>query len=162
MSSTEGEVLPTEESARSFALVRRWTMRSATKLSLGSVAPDGSVTEEVEAEVASRPALVALKAVSIPRRKEGSYPEKVGSDIQDLYRLVEGLDLDVLLAELDTLETEARQWIAGVLTTTFSDKELRYAAMRMHRFAANVDSEGIAEGDLALLAELGAALADKP
>jgi len=42
--------------------------------------------------VATVASLIALKAVAIPRRSASNNPQKVGSDIHDLVRLVQGCD----------------------------------------------------------------------
>ncbi|MCL5445533.1 MAG: hypothetical protein M1121_05700, partial [Actinobacteria bacterium] len=112
MPSTEGEALPAAADDRMFALVRRWTMQTASVLELFVVDKTGRVVVTTELSVASRAALVALKAVSIPRRRKGSYPEKIGSDIQDLFRLVDGVPVDALVSEFASLDRESRELLA--------------------------------------------------
>jgi hypothetical protein len=112
MPSTEGEELPRGPDDRCFALVRRWAMRTATAVSLGVFDDAGEVIERTELQVASTAALVALKAVAIPRRRDGNYPEKIGSDIQDLFRLVDGSDLEGIVSDFDELDAEARDRLA--------------------------------------------------
>jgi hypothetical protein len=159
MESTAGDDLPPGVEDRVFALVRRWTMQTATALTLGVVVGDGTVLAETTLAVASKAALVALKTVSIPRRASGSYPAKVGSDIQDLYRLVQGQNLDALVEDFASLEAEALDWIAQTLVKTFSPHgDLRYAGIRLRRFANNVDAQAITDTDLTIIGELGAAL----
>lgn len=161
MDSTERHDLPANGSDRAFALVRRWTMRTAATVDLRVVDASGHIVQSVEVQVASRPALVALKIVSIPRRREGGYPLKEGSDIQDLFRLVEGQDFDALADAFTTLDQEARLWVADRLSRTFSagSSDLRYALVRLRRYSDNVDSRSIEEEDLALLGRLGLVLA---
>ena len=108
MPSTEGDELPLAEEERVFAFVRRWTMRTASRVSLGVVDETGQIVATTDLLVASRAALITLKAVSIPRRRQGSYPENIGSDIQDLFRLVDGQDLETLAGDFDSLDEEAR------------------------------------------------------
>lgn len=159
MPSTDGEDLPAAADDRVFALVRRWTMQTASPLSLGVVDETGRVVIKTELSVASRAALVALKAVSIPRRREGSYPEKIGSDIQDLFRLVDAAPVDELASEFASLDHESRDWLAAVLTKNFShDHDVRYNVARLRRYAGNVDAQVISEDDLILIAEFGAVL----
>lgn len=162
MESTEGAALPAEPGERAFALARRWAMQTASAVSLGVVDANGAITAEADLAVASVPALIALKTVAIPRRRAGSYPEKIGSDIQDLYRLVERAPFGELVVAFSTLEAEARAWVATSLARGFREgsADLRYAAMRMRRFSDNVDSRAIEEDDLALLGELGGALGE--
>ncbi len=160
MESTEGAALPAEPGERAFALARRWTMRTASAVELRVADANGAITAEAGLAVASVPALIALKTVAIPRRRDGRYPEKIGSDIQDLYRLVGSAPFHELIAAFGTLEGEARVWVAASLRRGFEEgsADLRYAAMRMRRFSDNVDSRAIEEDDLALLGEFGDAL----
>lgn len=94
MKSTEGQVLPLADEDRAFALVRHWAIRSASEVEVASVLPDGAVDERARVRVASRAALLALKTVSIARRGRGHYPQKVSSDIQDLYRQITSQGLE--------------------------------------------------------------------
>ncbi len=160
MESTEGTELPPGESDRVFAVARRWTMRTASSLRLGVVDASNEVVAKVDLAVASPAALVALKAVSIPRRAAGSYPHKVGSDIQDLLSLLNGQDLDALIDEFSSLDKEATRWIADTLTKGFSrgTSDLRYSFARLRRLAANTDARSITEDDLVLIGEFGLAL----
>jgi hypothetical protein len=159
MPSTDGDELPLSEEERVFALVRRWTMRTASRLSLGVVDETGRIVATTDLFVASRAALITLKAVSIPRRRQGSYPEKIGSDIQDLFRLVDGQDLEALAGDFDSLDEEAHGWVATMLTKNFSrDGDLRYNLARLRRYAGNLDAQSITEDDMAVVSELGSTL----
>jgi hypothetical protein len=142
MESTEGQALPPGDEDRAFALVRRWAMRSASEVEVGSVRRDGEVTARSRIQVASRAALIALKTVSIPRRSRGHYPQKVGSDIQDLYRLVASQGVDEILAPFRELDPGVRAWVANALVHTFSagTADLRYSAARLRRYASNADT----------------------
>lgn len=161
MESTEGSQLPMEEGDRAFALARRWTMGTATEMSLQAVDSNHRVIAETELLVAARPALIALKAVSIPRRVHGSYPEKIGSDIQDLYRLVASATFDELVAAFRSADSEVVEWVSSMLARTFASgtANLRYSLARLRRFTDNPDGRMVEEDDLALLGELGRALA---
>lgn len=81
MESTEGAALPPEPGERAFALARRWAMRTASAVSLGVVDANGAITAEADLAVASVPALIALKTVSIPRALAGEQVE--GSAVPD-------------------------------------------------------------------------------
>ena len=159
MESTEGQDLPSGSQDRAFALVRRWTMQTATQMTIGVVDGAGAVFTSTTPAVASRAALIALKALSIPRRRRGSYPEKIGSDIQDLYRLVDGQNLGALAGDFASLEDEARKWVGSALVNSFSEAgDVRYAGLRLRRYALNVDAQTITDADLTIVAELGSAL----
>jgi hypothetical protein len=160
MESTEGQVLPLGDEDRAFALVRRWAMCSASEVEVGSVHPDGVVTARSSIQVASRAALIALKTVSIPRRGRGHYPHKVGSDIQDLYRLVASQGIDEIRASFRELDPAARAFVASSLVHTFTARtaDLRYSVARLRRYASNADAMEIGEDDLALLGMLGRAI----
>ncbi len=160
MESTDGVDLPAHPSDRAFALARRWTMATASAVELSAV--DGQRTvAKVSLRVASLPALpalVALKTVSLPRRRSGNYPHKVGSDMQDLYRLVEGRYFDEALEGLLGAPDELRRWVGGELSATFNGSNRRYSAARLRRFADNMESRSISEDDLSALGDLGDAL----
>lgn len=163
MDSTERAPLPSGPEERTFSLVRRWTMRTATVVDLGAVAPApaGFVTARARLHVATRGALIAMKVVSIPRRSSGHYPAKIGSDMQDLFRLVEGENLEELAQEVRTLgDQDALKWLASTLIQRFSagTPDLRYAVARLRQYVHNIDAERIGEAELGLLGLLGEAL----
>ena len=157
MDSTDGHELPLAERDRVFALARRFAMRSALTVTIGTVDDEGCITERVDVEVASRPALVILKTLSFPERIDGNYRYKVGSDVQDLYRLVEREDIDVLAAAIAECGPELATFIAGELRHYFAagTSDLRYTHTRMRSFARNADSLAITEDALSILGVLG-------
>jgi hypothetical protein len=161
MASTEGAELPIRDADRAFALARRFAMRTASPVRICAVSPStGLIVESVTIEVASRAALIALKTISFPERKDGSYPEKVGSDIQDLYRLVAGQNLDSLVELISEGGQELSTFVGGTLSKNFTlgSSDLRYGVARLRRLARNIDASTIGEQELSLLGELGAAL----
>lgn len=161
MASTEGTELPIRDADRAFALARRFAMRTASLVRICAVSPPtGLIDESVTIEVASRAALITLKTLSFPERKDGHYPEKIGSDIQDLYRLIVGQNLDSLAELISEGGHDLSTFVGGILSKNFTSgsSDLRYGFARLQRLARNVDASSIAEEDLALLGELGAAL----
>jgi len=140
-----------------FALARRFAMRSASAMMIGSVDKQGHNTDLVAVDVASRAALVILKTISFPERIGGSYRYKVGSDVQDLLRLVEHENLDVLAAAIVESGQELAKFIADELRHYFTvgTSDLRYTFTRMRSFARNVDSLAISEYALSVLGVLG-------
>ena len=131
-------------------------MSTATEVELGAVAPDSSIVARATLRMATPAALVALKVISIPRRADGNYPEKVGSDTQDLCRLVEFYGQDRLVEELANLSVECRTWLAEVRMHRFSpDRDLNYSMLRVRRYSSNVDADAIAEDNLAALGLFG-------
>jgi hypothetical protein len=157
MDSTDAKELPPGERERAFALARRFGMRSATPLDIGVVDPDGRITDRVTVRVASRAALVVLKTLSFPERIDRSYRHKAGSDVQDLYRLVERTDLDELAESVEASGPELTAFVGVELRHYFTPNtaDLRYAHVRMRSFARNADSEGISEAALSTLGALG-------
>lgn len=161
MASTEGTELPTRDADRAFALARRFAMNTASRVRICAVSPStGRIEESVTIEVASRAALIALKTLSFPERKDGRYPQKIGSDIQDLYRLTVGQNLDSLVELISQGGPELSKFVGGILSKNFTlgSSDLRYGFARLQRLARNFDASSIAEEDLSLLGELGAAL----
>jgi hypothetical protein len=157
MDSTDSKELPPGERDRAFALARRFAMRSASPVTIGSVDTAGRITNRATVRIASRAGLVVLKTLSFPERADGSYRQKAGSDIQDLYRLVERTDLDELVDEVAGGGLELAAFVGAELRHYFTADtvDLRYAHVRMRTLARNVDSGGISEAMLSTLGIIG-------
>jgi len=155
MADTEGLPLPTELGERVFALARRAILPGARPTEL--VVVDGRTTvARATVPVASTAGLVLLKTVAVPRRSASNNPHKVGSDIHDLARLVDGQDLVALATEIRATGDEVSTWIGSTLVKWFSpDQDLRYTYARLRRLSRSADTDGLAEDDLAVVALLG-------
>lgn len=155
MADTEGLPLPIEIGERIFALARRAVLPRAQLTEL--VVVDGRTTiARATVPVASSAGLVLLKTVAIPRRSAGNNPHKVGSDIHDLIRLVDGQDLVALATEIRATGDELSNWIGSTLVKWFSpDHDLRYTYARLRRLSRSSDTDGLTEADLAVAALLG-------
>lgn len=157
MASTEGDPLPDTTEERAFALARRWAMATATSATLGVLTAEGSATFECELKIATPAALVAMKTVSAPRRTRSNHREKLGSDIHDLYRLVEGHSPDRVLHELAGAHPDLIRWVGETLQRMFI-KDLRLNNAIFHRLDRTPDADAITEAALSVLGDLGAAL----
>lgn len=122
MADTEGLPLPTELGERVFALARRAILPGARPTEL-VVVDSGAVVARATVPVASTAGLVMLKTVAIPRRSASNNPHKVGSDIHDLARLVDGQDLVALAAEIRSTGDELSSWIGSTLVKWFSPEQ---------------------------------------
>ena len=110
--------------------------------------------------MASVGALIALKAVAIPRRSASNNPQKVGSDVHDLVRLVQGCDFEAVIDAISTAGSDLQAWVSATLVKWFSpDHDLRYTFARMTRLAGAADATALVEADLTIVADLGRALA---
>lgn len=85
------EPLPPDAERRAFALARGLALITATKHTVSVRDRTSEATAEATLPIATIPALVALKTVSMIRRPHSHHPEKVGSDIHDLVRLVDAV-----------------------------------------------------------------------
>jgi len=160
MDDTAGQPLPAEPSDRAFALARRQAIEAREPLEI-VVVEAGKGTAEATAPVASVPSLIALKSVSMPRRSASNHPEKVGSDIHDLVRLVEGRDLDELAQALAGLNEQLVRWVGTTLLPWFStDADQRYTLARLRRLSGGTDVRSIDEGALDVVALLGRLVLD--
>jgi hypothetical protein len=160
MDDTAGHPLPAEPSDRAFALARRYAMQTREPLEI-VVVEAGTVAAEASSPVASAASLIVLKSVSMPRRSASNHPEKVGSDVHDLVRLVEGRDLDDLAQALAGGESELAQWVGTTLVQWFSaDADQRYTLARLRRLSGGIDVRAIDEGTLDVVAMLGHAVLD--
>ena len=160
MADTTGVALVGEPSDRAFALARRLALVTAEPTEL--VVIEGTQTvAAATAPVATSAALVALKAVAMPRRASSASPAKVGSDIHDLVRLVQHSDIGTVADEIAAHSEELRKWVAATLLKWFSPgQDLRYTHARLRRLTPSPDAEILTEDDLALVARFGDALLD--
>ena len=101
--------LPTEPGERAFALARRMALATSESTEL-VVVEDEAVVARTSAPIATSSSLIALKAVAMPHRSQSSHPAKVGSDIHDLIRLVQGCDFDETVASITGASAELRNW----------------------------------------------------
>lgn len=117
--------LPIEASERAFAHARRMALTTSEWTRL-QVVQDGEVVVEASAPIATVPALISLKAVAIPRRSAGNSPEKVGSDIHDLVRLVQGCEFGTIDHAMAEAGYKLREWVGATLAKWFSpERDLR-------------------------------------
>lgn len=158
MADTAGTPLPADAGERAFALARRMAMATSEPMDL--VVVEGSeIVAKTTASVATSSSLIALKAVAIARRPQGGTPEKIGSDIHDLVRLVHSCDFDLVTKSIAGGGSELCQWVKATLVKHFSpDQDLRYTFARLRRLARSIDAEALTEDDLAAVADLGRAL----
>lgn len=155
MADTAEEPLPTEPGERAFALARRMALATSESTEL-VVVEDEAVVARTTAPIATASSLIALKAVAIPHRSQSNRPEKVGSDIHDLVRLVQGCDFGETVASITEASAELRDWVGTTLVKWFSpNQDLRYTFARLRRLTSSPDAEALIEGDLAIVAELG-------
>ena len=155
MESAEGTPLPSETSERAFALARRMALATSEWTEL-HVVQDGEAQVQASAPIASVPALIALKAVAIPRRSRGSSPEKVGSDIHDIVRLVQGCDFDAVAESISVTSDELCGWVGNTMVRWFSpERDLRYTFARLRRLTRSPDADALTEDDLTIVSDLG-------
>lgn len=160
MADTTDAALLGEPSDRAFALARRLALASAEPTELVVIERTQTVAAAT-APVATSAALIALKAVAIPRRAGGASPAKVGSDIHDLVRLVQNSDIGAVADEIASHSEELRSWVAATLVKRFSpEQDLRYTYALLRRLTPSADAASLTEDDLALVARFGEALLD--
>ena len=155
MADTSDTPLPAEASERAFALARRMALATSEPTELFAV-EDGDVVAKATAPIATTSSLIALKAVAIARRAGGDSPEKVGSDVHDLVRLVQSSDFDAVIDSIAAAGDELRDWVWATLVKYFSpEQDLRHAFARLRRLARSTDADSLTEDDLASVAEFG-------
>jgi len=155
MADTADEPLPTEPGERAFALARRMALASSESTEL-VVVEDEAVAARTTVPIAAASSLIALKAVAIPHRSQSNHPEKVGSDIHDLVRLVQICDFYETVAAITKASAELRDWVGTTLIRWFSpDEDLRYTFARLRRLTSSPDAATLTENDLAIVAQLG-------
>ena len=160
MADTANVPSPIEPGERAFALARHMALATSEWTGL-QVVEGRDIIAEANAPIATVPALIVLKTVAIPRRSRGNSPDKVGSDIHDLVRLVQGCDFDAVDHVISEAGDELREWVGNTLVKWFSPvQDLRYTYARLRRLARSTDAEVLTEDDLATVAELGLVLLD--
>ena len=160
MADTAHVPSPIEPGERAFELARHMALATSEWTEL-QVVEGRDIIAEASAPIATGPALIVLKTVAIPRRSLGNSPEKVGSDIHDLVRLVQGCDFDAVEHAISEAGDELREWVGKTLVKWFSPGlDLRYTYARLRRLARSTDAEVLTEDDLATVAELGLVLLD--
>jgi hypothetical protein len=148
-----------EPSEQAFTLARRMALKTSETLDLVVVDREGQPTAQATTPVATAGALIALKAVAVPRRSASNNPQKVGSDIHDLVRLVQGCDFQTVIDTISTAGSDLQTWVSATLIKWFSpDHDLRYTFARMTRLTGAADATGLVEADLTIVADLGHAL----
>ncbi len=155
------EPLPDDIDRRPFALARRSALATATAERVVVTHPStAAVLADAVIPVATTGALVALKAVSIVRRPHSTHPEKVGSDIHDMVRLVAGNGATSVAGEVLALEPELAAWVADYVDRAFGSPDLRYTLLRLRRYDRSPGAEALSDGDVAATAILADAIRD--
>lgn len=149
--------LPGDAERRVFALARRQALDSASPRDVVVTDRAGSDVARSIVPLASVAALVSLKTVAMVRRPHSNHPEKVGSDIHDLVRLVSAAGARAIAAELATGDPELAAWVADQITRSF-DADLRYTLIRLRKHDRSAGSEALSEDDVAATVILGDAL----
>ena len=158
MADTSDTPLPVDAGERAFALARRMALATSEWIEL-VVVEDGVVITRVIAPIATTSSLIALKSVAIARRSQGDSPQKVGSDIHDLVRLVQSCDIEAATDSIAAASHDLRAWVAKTLLQHFSaDRDLRYTFARLRQLTSSPDAAALTEEDLAIVAVLGQTL----
>lgn len=152
--------LPDDVERRAFALARREALRTASEVHALVTSGDGSVVARACIPLATTGALVALKTVSMVRRPHGHHPEKVGSDIHDLVRLVSSCGARTVAKELAAGDRELAFWVASQAIRAFGS-DLRYTLLRLRKHDRSPGAQSLTDDDVAARAILGAELQDR-
>ncbi len=124
--------LPADPERRAFAIARRTALESAVRERVIVTSTGGAVAAEALIPIATIPALVALKTVAMFRRPHSRHPEKVGSDIHDLVRLIDAVGASTVGADIAAADPELATWIADHIENAFG-QDLRYTIVRLRR-----------------------------
>jgi hypothetical protein len=146
--------LPGDIERRVFALARREALRSATPEDIVVKDRIGAVIARAVIPLASIGSLVSLKTVSMVKRPHGKHPEKVGSDIHDLVRLVGGAGARTVADEIASGDRELAAWVADQMTRAFGG-DLRYTLVRFRRNDRSAGAQALTDEDVAATIILG-------
>jgi hypothetical protein len=147
------EPLPLDAERRAFALARRFALESVSTERV--VVQDGAGERVADAAlpIATIPGLVALKAVSLVMRPHGNHPEKVGSDIHDLVRLVAAEGAASIGRRIAAEAPELGSWIADRIEVLFG-KDLRYTLLRLRRNDRSAAAQALSDDAVGVLADV--------
>jgi hypothetical protein len=154
------EPLPPDPERRAFAIARRVALESAVRERVAVTSSDETVVAEALLPIATIPALVALKTVAMVRRPHSHHPEKVGSDIHDLVRLVDAAGARTIGADIAAADPELAAWIADHIETAFG-KDLRYTILRLRRNDRSAAALAIGDESLAGVAIVADVIHDR-
>ncbi|HSH61912.1 MAG TPA: hypothetical protein VK988_20135 [Acidimicrobiales bacterium] len=146
--------LPGDTDRRAFALARREALRSATPENILVTDRTGADIARAVVPLASIGSLVSLKTVSMIRRPHGNHPEKVGSDIHDLVRLVGEAGARTLAVEIASGDRELAAWVADQITRAFG-VALRFTLVRLRRTDRSAGAQALTDADVAATIVLG-------
>jgi len=152
------EPLPIDAERRAFALARRAALNSAKPQLVTVATSTGEAVAEASIPIASVAALIALKTVSMVRRPHGNSPQKVGSDIHDLVRLV-ATGAQAAAEQLVELDADLSSWVAAEISRAF-DTDLRYTLLRFHRTDRSAGAQALSDADVAATVTLADAIRD--
>jgi len=146
---------PSDVERRTFALARRCALATAETERVLVVDRHQAPVVEAEIPVATIAALSALKTVSMVRRPHGRHPQKVGSDIHDLVRLVASGPQGIA-EQLASFDVELAGWVASTIGRAFGD-DLRYTLLRLRNNDGSAGARALIDDDIAatvILADL--------
>jgi hypothetical protein len=149
--------LPGDDERRAFALARRAALTSAIDERVIVTALAGDVVADAVIPIASPAALVALKTVSMVRRPHGPHPQKVGSDIHDLVRLVTAFGARSVAEELVALDPGLSSWAADQIARAFG-KDVRYTLVRLRTNDRSAGAIALSDDDVAAVEVLASEL----
>jgi hypothetical protein len=151
--------LPDDGDRRAFALAKRLALATRVQERVIVADIDGSIIVEASLPVATVAAIVAMKTVSMIRRPHGAHPEKVGSDIHDLVRLVGVGGARRVAQQLVEGDRELAAWVGQQAARAFG-KDLRYSVLRMRRFDRSAGAQALSDEELAAIVVLSEAIAE--
>jgi hypothetical protein len=146
--------LPGDDERRAFALARRAALDSAVDERIVVTALAGDVVADANIPIASVSALVALKTVSMVRRPHGPHPQKVGSDIHDLVRLVTSVGARSVAHDLVALDRDLSEWVAGQVERAFG-RDVRYTLVRLRTNDRSAAANALSDDEVGAVEVLG-------
>jgi hypothetical protein len=152
--------LPAEPERRAFALARRLALDTAGGEHIVVTDADARTVADAILPVATIPALTALKTVSMVRRPHSNSPQKVGSDIHDLVRLITTGGARAIAADLANADPELARWVADHIDRGFG-QDLRYTILRLRRNDRSASAQALTDDDIAGVGILADAIRDQ-
>jgi hypothetical protein len=154
------EPLPADPEREAFARSRRAALASAHAERIIVSDQTSTVVADALVPIATVGALTALKVVSMVRRPHSNHPQKVGSDIHDLVRLVASGGAQSVANELVALDPKLATWVAAQVERSFG-ADLRYTLVRLRNNDRSPGALALADDAIGATVILGAAIDER-
>lgn len=139
--------LPPGNELRAFALARRCALTTAETQQVIVTNTSNATIASSMIPLATIAALTALKTVSMVRRPHGNNPQKVGSDVHDLVRLINNGGAREIARTIVGFNTELAKWVETEIRRAFGP-DLKYTILRLRKHDRSAAALALRDEDI--------------